>query len=243
VITLYIWQLRWRLLLVVLVMLLLYAYEPGFHLHGAAGADLDPLVTDPRGLGFTLANLSAASMLILLAGFVSTDRRRGYYRIYFSHVTRPLGFYLLRWTVAYALSLLAALAFLVIGQLLAWGELRAGFGVMIQPALFALVYGGMVAFFSVVLPKGDSFAALAAYAVTSLWEYTIAVFAEMETQPISPALRDAISLVLPPHVALRHFFEVTRVGGTAWGDVAFAGGYGVFWLVLAGLLLWSREWP
>jgi hypothetical protein len=243
VITLTLWQMRWRLLILLPLALFFYVQEPGFHLAGVSTADLAPDIVDPGGIAFTLANLAGASMLVLLAGFVSTDRREGYYRIYFSHTTRPLAFYAVRWGVAYAVSLGVATLFLVLGQLAAWGDLRVGPGALVQPALFALVYGGLVAFFSVVLRRGDSLAAFGVYFLTSAWEYALSVFAELGTQPVSPLLREILSFVLPPHLALRDYYEAARLGTASWEPLAFAAGYGVFWLVIAGLLLWSREWP
>lgn len=242
-ITLTLWQMRWRLLFVALLGIGFYMLEPGFHLH-AGESDLAPTVSDPRGIAFTLANLAGASMLILLAGFISADRREGYYRIYFSHPTRPLAYYAVRWCLAYALSLAAAAVFLVAGQLMAWGELRVGIGAMVQPALFALVYGGLAAFFSVLLPRGDSLAALGVFVLTSAWEYALSAFAELGSPPpLSPFFRQMLSFVLPPHLALRDVFEATLAGTSAFGPLAFAAGYGVFWLAVAGLLLWWREWP
>jgi len=242
-ITLTLWQMRWRLLVVALLAVGFYLLEPGFHLHGGE-TDLAPTVSDPRGIAFTLANLAGASMLILLSGFISGDRREGYYRTYFSHPTRPLAYYGVRWALAYALSLAAAALFLVFGQLLAWGELRVGVGAMVNPALFALVYGGLVAFFSTLLPRGDSLAALGVFVLTSAWEYALAAFAELGTQPpLSPAVRQGLSFIFPPHLALRDAFEAMIAGTSPLASLAFAAGYGLFWLALAGLLLWSREWP
>jgi hypothetical protein len=242
-IALTLWEMRWRLLAVVLIALILYLLEPGFHLHGADTEGLDPLIADPRGVAFTLANLAGASMLVLLTGFVSGDRRRGYYRMFFSHPTRPLAYYGLRWLIAYAVSVGAAGLFLVVGQLAAWGELRAGIEVMVHPALFALVYGGLAAFFSVLVPIGDTFIVFVIFMLTSAWEYALSAFAELNVNPVAPWLQQAISFILPPHLALRDQFEAMLAGHTAWGDLAFAAGYGGFWLVAAGLLLWSREWP
>jgi hypothetical protein len=243
VITLTLWQLRWRLLIVALVGVGFYLLEPGFHVH-AGDTDLLPTVADPRGVTFSMANLAGLSMLVLLFGFISGDRRKGYYRIYFSHPTRPLAYYAVRWGMAYALSLLAAAVFLVAGQLAAWGEIRVGAAAMVQPALFALVYGALVAFFSVLLPLGDSFAAFAVFWVTSAWELTVSGAAELGVEPpLSPLARQVLSFVLPPHVALRDAFEAVLAGTSALGPLAFAGGYGLFWLAVAGLLLWWREWP
>ncbi|HET7463566.1 MAG TPA: hypothetical protein VFJ82_20095 [Longimicrobium sp.] len=243
-ITLTLWQMRWRLLIVAVIAVFFYIEEPGFHLSATLPNDLSTEVSDPRGLAFTLANLAGLSMLVLLFDFVAGDRRRGYYRMYFSHPTRPLAFYAVRWGVGYALSLLVAALFLVGGQLLAWGELRAGAGAMVQPALFALIYGGLTAFFSVLVPLGDSLLALLVFWLTEMWQQVLAIFAELGSQPpLSPVLRQAISFVLPPHLALRDVFEAAQAGTSPWGAIAFAAGYGLFWLALAALLLWSREWP
>lgn len=236
-------QLHVRLLVVVAICAAFYVLEPTFHVH--AGEAVDPSEVIPPGeIAFTLANLAGASMLVLLAGFVATDRRRGYYRIYFSHPTRPLAYYALRWGVAYVLTMAVCAAFFVASQLAAWGELRAGADALVQPALFALIYGGVVAFASVAFPRGDSLIALALYLVTDLWQGFLSFFSETGVQPpLSPLVRQGISFILPPHLALRDFYEAARAGHAAWGAVGFAGGYGLVWLAAAALLLWSREWP
>ncbi|MGI9178942.1 MAG: hypothetical protein ACR2H9_00305, partial [Longimicrobiaceae bacterium] len=78
-----------RLLLVALAALMFYLIDPAFHQHEIAEGEA-AAVLGPLGLSATLANLAGLAMLILLAGFVSTDRRRGFYRIFFSHPTHPL---------------------------------------------------------------------------------------------------------------------------------------------------------
>jgi hypothetical protein len=235
------WQLRWRLLVVVVIAAGFYLIEPTFHLH-----DPDPLqpLPDAGEIAFTLANLAGASMLVLLAGLVSTDRRRGYYRIHFSHPVSPLSYYGLRWLLAYLLTLLVCGVFLVVSQLAAWGELRTGAGALLQPALFALIYGGVVAFFSIALPRGDSLLALAVYLLTDLWQGFLSVFYGSGLQPpLGAGVRQLVSFVLPPHLALREAYTQVQAGHVPWAPIAFAAGYGVFWLACAGLLLWRREWP
>ncbi len=228
-----------RLLLVVLAGLMFYALEPAFHQHEIEAAAVGGAALGPLGISATLANLAGLSMLILLAGFVSTDRRRGYYRIFFSHPTHPLAFYGLRWGLALGLALLAAALFLVIGQLVAWGEFRGGVSGLLLAVLSAVAYGGLIAFLSVVLPRGDAWVAVILYFLTFFWLQMLALGAE----PFSAPVRQAITFLLPPQTALQDVYEGLLVGRADWGAVAFVVGYGVFWLGLAALLLRLREWP
>jgi hypothetical protein len=231
-----------RLLLVALTAVMFYMLEPAFHQHDMPAGDVlveIPPEFGPLGVSATLANLAGLAMLILLAGFVSHDRRHGYYRIYLSHPVHPLAFYGLRWVLAYGLALLTAALFLVIGQLLAWGGLRGGVEGLLLAALSALVYGGLIAFLSVALPRGDAWVAVVVFFFTFFWIQVLTLGAE----PFTPTLRQAITFLLPPQTALQDIYGALLVGTTAWGAVAFVIGYGVFWLVAAGLLLRLREWP
>lgn len=231
-----------RLLVVALAAVMFYTLEPAFHLHDMPAGDVlvdIPPEFGPLGLSATLANLAGLSMLILLAGFVSNDRRRGYYRIYLSHPVNPLALYGLRWALAFALSMAAALALLVAGQWAAWGELRGGGEGLLLAALSALVYGGLIAFLSVVLPRGDAWVAVIVYFFTFFWIQVLAVGAE----PLTAPLRQLITFVLPPQTALQDLYGALLTGTTAWGAAVFVAGYGVFWLVCAALLLRVREWP
>ena len=227
-----------RLAIVALAALLFYLLEPGFHRHGPVAPDL-ALELGPLGLSATLANLAGLSILILLAGFVSNDRRRGFYRIFFSHPTNPLAFYGLRWLLGFGLALLAAGVFLVVGQLAAWGEVRGGGSGLLLALLSAVAYGGLIAFLSVLLPRGDAWVAVLIYAFTFAWLFVLGLGAE----PLVAPLRQAITFVLPPQTALQDVYTGLLAGQIAWGAAAFVLGYGIFWLGAAGVLLSVREWP
>lgn len=234
-------HLRWRLLGVLLAAWAFYLLEPGFHQHGPPPASPEEAaVLAPSALSFTLSNLAGLAMVILLAGFISEDRRRGYYRLYFSHPTRPLAFYGLRWALSYALALLAAALFLVFGQLLAWGEMRVGGEALLQPALFALVYGGLMAFFSAALGRADGWVALVIFFATDFW---YSDWVQVALQPFTPGIRGLIGFLLPPHLALTDVYGGIVAGYVAWGAVGYIAGYGLFWLILAALLVRFREWP
>jgi hypothetical protein len=231
-----------RVLVVALAGLMFYGLEPAFHQHDMPVGDplLDiPPEFGPLGIAATLANLAGLSMLILLAGFVSNDRRRGYYRIFFSHPTHPLVFYGLRWVLAFGVSMVAAATLLVVGQWVTWGEYRGGATGLGLAALSALVYGGLIAFLSVALPRGDAWIAVLVYFFTFFWIQFLALGAD----PLNATMRQAITFVLPPQMAMQDIYGAMLSGTPAAGAVAFVIGYGVFWLVLAGLLLRVREWP
>lgn len=232
----------WRLVLVALAGFVFYLYEPGFHVHELAEVTPDTfdLELGPVGISASLANLSGLAMLVLLAGFISEDRRRGWYKLYFSHPTRPVTFYLVRWTLALLLSLAAAAVFLVAGSFAAWGEFRGGWGGMLLALLSAVAYGGLVAFLSAGLPRGDGAVAVVLFLFTYFWlDFTNQGIVEIFT----PGIRDAISLVLPPQIPLQDVYDGLLRGEVVVAPSLFVLGYGIFWLVLAMLMVEFREWP
>jgi hypothetical protein len=233
-------QLRWRIALLALAALLFYLGDPALHEHaGDALTEVEELL-EPYGISFTIANLATLGMVVMLAGFIATDRRRGYYRLAFSHPTRPLAFYGLRWVLSLAVAMLVAAGFWLFAQLMAWGEVRVGPAFLLQGFLLAVVYGGLTAFASALLPRGDGFAAVIVFFLTDFW---LNLLGSSPVQPFTPGIRAAISFVLPPHSAVSDVYNALLNGGMAWGAALYALGYGLFWLILAGLLVKYREWP
>ena len=223
--------------LVLLLAVLIYFLEPSFHQHGAVDPE-NALELGPEGLGASLSYLAAGTCVILLAGFVSRDRERGFYRMFLSHPTRPLALYGLRWLLAVLLSVAVAAVFLVLGQLVAWGELRGGASGLLLALLSTLVFGGLMAFLSVTLPRGDAWIGGGLLLLTYAWGILTFVL-----QGASALLRQMLLFLLPPQGALQDVYAGLLGGTVAWGAVAFAAGYGLFWLAAAALLLRVREWP
>lgn len=228
-----------RLVLVALLCVAFFILEPGFHTHEAAASEDFQLDLGYMGIAATLANLAGVSMLVLLGGFVSNDRRQGYYRLYFSHPTRPVAFYGLRWGMALLMAMVAAAVFLVVGQIAAWGRFEGGWSGLYLALLTAVAYGGMIAFLSVVLLRGDTWVALVLFLFNYFWWQVILY----GLQPLPGVLNDAVSILLPPQLAFNDVYDGLLQGRIDWGASAFAGGYGVFWLLMAGLLLKLRDWP
>lgn len=231
-------DLRWRLVALLLVAWVLYLLEPGFHTHDQTLAPNEAVSLGPVGVSATLSYFAGLSMILLLAGFISTDRTHGYTRIFFAHPTRPLAFYGLRWALALGVSLVAATLFLVIGQLVAWGEFRGGWSGLLLALLSALIYGGLMAFLSSALPRGDGWVAFLLFLPTLVPQLFGLAVARL---PVGA--RQALQFVLPPQGALQVVWQGLLEGIVAWGAVAYAGGYGVLWLLAGILILRAREWP
>ncbi|HEX8391901.1 MAG TPA: hypothetical protein VF665_06015 [Longimicrobium sp.] len=228
-----------RLALVALAGWMFYLLEPGFHEHATelAGEEVG-LNLGYLGIAASLSNLSAFSMLILLGGSLSGDRANGWYRMYFAHPTRPLAYYGVQWLLALVLSVAASAVFLVVGQIAAWGEFQGGWSGLWLALLAAISYGGMIAVLSVLI-RGDTWVALILYITNYVWLQAIS----LGVQPVPGGFADVLALLLPPQLALSDVFDGILAGQIAWVPSAYAAGYGLFWLIVAGVLLRMREWP
>jgi hypothetical protein len=228
-----------RLVMVALLCVAFFFLEPGFHTHAEGASEEFSLDLGAMGISASLANLAGLSMLVLLGGFISNDRRQGYYRLYFSQPTRPIAFYALRWGLGLLLAMAAATVFLVLGQWAAWGRFEGGWIGLYLALLAAVAYGGMIAFLSVALTRGDAWVALVLFLFNYFWLYATS----LGVRPLPRVLNDAVSILLPPQLALSDVYDGLIRGEIVWGASAFAAGYGVFWLLMAGLLLRLRDWP
>ncbi|HUE97581.1 MAG TPA: hypothetical protein VMN39_13050 [Longimicrobiaceae bacterium] len=229
-------DMRWRLLLVAFAALVFYLQEPGFHQH--EGFDPMAVALGPLGISATLANLAGLSMIILLAGMVSTDRREGYTRLLFAQPTSPLAYYGLRWGLAYLISFTAAVALLLVGQVLAWGAFLGGWSGLVLPLLSGLVYGSLIFFFSVILPRGDAWVVFALLLPTFIPEIL-----DLVLQSAAPGVRQLVTFLLPPQGALQNVWEGLVLESFGWGGAAFAAAYGAIFLAAAAVILKLREWP
>ena len=230
-------DMRWRLLLLFGVAVTFYAAEPGFHQHD--DFSLEAVGLGPLGISATLSHFAAISMIVLLGGSLSTDRREGYTRLFFSHPTSPLGYYGLRWSIADVIAVTGALLFLVLGQVIAWGAVFGGFRGLILPAISALVYGGIMAILSVLVPRGEAWIASLLLVVPIFTPQLLTAI----LAPLHPGLRQGVMALLPPQAALARVWDGLLLGDLAWGAALFAAVYGVLLLAAAVAILRLREWP
>lgn len=230
------YDLRWRILSLIGVALLLYAGEPGFHQHD--GFDIQAIYLGPLGISATISYFAGLTMIILLGGQISRDRQMGYTRLYFANPTSPLAYYGLRVAIAYGVAMVGSVLFLVLGQVIAWGLTPRGWAGLLLPVLTALVYGGLVSFLSVVLPRGDGLVSFLFFLPTLL--PGILDFS-LSNAPL--VVRQLVLIILPPHGAVARVWEKLLDGGIAWSPALYVAAYGLILLVAAGAILRVRDWP
>lgn len=228
-------DMRPRMFWLLLVAVGLYFLEPAFHQHSPVDPGLEAQL-QPVGISATLAYFSALGMILLLSGFISTDAREGYTAIHFSHPTSPLAYYGLRWSLAFGVTLMSALLFLVIGQFLGWGEFRGGVHGMLLALLAALVYGGLIAFFSALLRSAEGWLVFLLFLPTP-----VPAILDWLQAALPPGAYSLLMFVLPPQHALQEVYRGLVLGSIEWAPVLYAAGYGLVWLVLAGMLLQVRK--
>ncbi len=232
-------ELARRLPLVALAGVGFYFLDPALHDHARAPGGVHDRLREAREMAGSVANLASLSMLVLLAGFISAERRRGWYRLHFSHPTSPLAYFGLKWLLALGVSLAAAAIWLPAVQLVAWGRVEGGWGGLFLALLSATVYGGLLALLSAVVRQGEGWVVLLLYAASLLW---LGVTAGLGAEPLTPLLRDLVTLLLPPQLALQDVYQGLLAGGVEWGAAVFVAGYGAAGLLGAGLLVRLREW-
>ncbi len=231
-------DMRWRLVFLAVIGLLFYFLEPAFHQHGTLTDPQLAASLSPVGISASLAYLAGLAMIVLLSGFVSSDRREGYTRIFFAQPTSPLAFYGVRWLLALALALGTSTVFLLLGQMVAWGAVRGGGSGLLLALLAALVYGSLMAFFSAALPRGDAWVVFLLF-VPTFFPQLLSFLQATVTGPVHRTLL----FVLPPQTALQEIFQSLILGEIAWAPILFVLGYAGTWMAAAVVLLKLREWP
>lgn len=196
-----------------------------------------PLVSAVLLLGWVVGRFPVFATLILLAGVFSSDLASGRARLYAVRPQPLVSIYGVRLALlaglAFGISVLLMPAFDVI-LLGRW----AGPATLVLIAAYVLVYAGVVAFLS-VLTRGDAWIAAGLAVLALLWA-TMRGAGLLTAVP--PGARQFVSVVLPPQDALfaleSAFADITPV---PWRAFAYAAAYGIFFLVLAGVLVSRRE--
>lgn len=187
-------------------------------------------------IGWLIGRLPLIALLVLMTGVISDDRANGVARLVAVRPVSPVLVYGVR------IALLGAIAFLVsalvmpLFDVLMLGE-WAGPATLVLIAAYVVAYGGLIAFLS-TWTRGDAWLALLLAIVALVW----AAFDRAAVIPVAPVLGDIIGFLLPPQPALFQLEGAfAQIEPIPWDAFAYCVGYGVFFLILAGLSLRQRE--
>lgn len=195
-----------------------------------------PLVSSLLLMGWLLGRYPLIAVLVLVAGVVSHDRDEGHARLYRVRPISPIRVYGTRFLALAGVALLLSATLMPTFDLVMLGT-WAGPATWVLALAYILVYGGLTALLS-VWTRADAWIALGIGLVAMIWH----ALQGAEALPVPPGARDFIALLLPPHGALLRLEEAfAGVQPIPWDAFAFAAGYGLLALLLAGIALTRRE--
>jgi len=196
-----------------------------------------PLVSALLLLGWVLGRFPLIATLVLVAGLVSDDRARGYARIYAVRPTSPILVYGVRLLVLLAAAFALSAILLPTFDLIMLGE-WAGPATLVLILAYVLVYGGLTAFLS-VWTRADAWITLLLAVTALVWD-ALRSAGRLATAP--PGIIEVVTFLLPPQRALFALESAfAQVQPIPWEAFAHAAGYGLLWLILAGVALMNRE--
>jgi hypothetical protein len=188
-------------------------------------------------LGWLIGRLPMIAALVLLAGVFSEDRASGTARLYAVRPRSLVGLYAARFVLLAVLAFVLSAVFMPLFDILVLGEWP-------QPGIFALitaqviVFGALTALLS-TLTRGDAWVALFLGIAGIIWD---ALRRVDFFQAAAPAVRETVSVLLPPQGALLRI-------ETAFGSMQpvpldallYIVLYGAFVLLVAGIVLARRS--
>jgi hypothetical protein len=188
-------------------------------------------------LGWLVGRFPLIAALVLMAGIFSHDRSAGYARLY---AVRPRSMLLLYGARFFTLGLLA---FLLSALLMPLFDVIV-LGEWSDPALFVLigtqviVFGTLTALLSTVL-RGDAWVALFLGVTALVWD---ALRRIDFVQAAPPAVRETVSVLLPPQGALMRIETAfATMQPVPWDAFVYIMLYGALMLLVAGVVLSRRE--
>ncbi|MGH7501642.1 MAG: hypothetical protein ACREL7_07770 [Longimicrobiales bacterium] len=188
-------------------------------------------------LGWLVGRFPVIVTLVLMAGFFSQDRADGMARLYLARPVSPIAFYALRFATLAALAFALSASLLPLFDLILLGA-WAGAGSFALITAEVMVYGGLVVLLS-LFTRADAWVAFLIAVLAMTWH---SLRAAGFLDALTPAGRETITFLLPPHGAL---FAIESAFGdlrpVPWDAFAFACAWGVMMLVLAGVFVGRRE--
>jgi hypothetical protein len=188
-------------------------------------------------LGWLVGRFPLIAALVLMAGIFSHDRSAGYARLY---AVRPRSMLLLYGARFFTLGLLA---FLLSALLMPLFDVIV-LGEWSDPALFVLigaqviVFGSLTALLSTVL-RGDAWVALFLGVTALVWDALRRIDFFLAAPP---AVRETVSVLLPPQGALMRIETAfATMQPVPWDAFVYIVLYGALMLLVAGVVLSRRE--
>lgn len=188
-------------------------------------------------LGWLIGRFPMVAALVLMSGVFSHDRDRGYARLYAVRPRSMLVLYGAR-ALMYALIAFTMSAVLIPGfDLLILNEWTGG-SVFALIAAQILVYGSLTALLSVAT-RADAWVALFLGVLGTVW-YALRRMDFFQTTP--PAIRETVSVLLPPQGALLRV-EAAFAAGQPVPSAAmvYVAVYSLLVVIIAGVALARRE--
>lgn len=196
-----------------------------------------PAVSALLLMGWLLGRFPIIATLVLMAGLFSQDRAEGYTRLYAVRPASPLRVYGTRFAV------LAGVAFAISAVLMPTFDLImlgtwAGPATLVLILSYVLVFGGLVALFS-VWTRADAWIALLLAVAALVWDglRSAGVLAQ-----VPAGARDVVTFLLPPQALLYSIEEAFgNIQPIPWDAFLYVAGYGLTALALAAVALYRRE--
>ena len=188
-------------------------------------------------LGWLIGRFPIIATLVLMSGVFSDDRAAGHARLYAVRPRSLVALYGARLVLYAAVAFLLSAILMPGFDLLILGDWTGG-GVFALIVAQIMVYGSITALLSAIT-RADAWIALFLGVVAIVWD-ALRRMDFLQTAP--PALREIVSMLLPPQGAL---MRVESAFGAAqpvpWEAVLYISLYASLVLILAGVALSRRE--
>jgi hypothetical protein len=188
-------------------------------------------------LGWLVGRFPLIAAVVLMAGIFSDDRARGHARIYAVLPPSPVLLYGARFVLLACVAFLMSAVLLPLFDVVVLGELP-------HATVFALIGGQIIVFGTLTallstLMRADAWAALFVGMAGIVWDGLRRV--EL-VAALPPALRQTVSVMLPPQGALARIETAfASLQPVPWDAVLYVSLYGALLLVIAGAILARRE--
>jgi hypothetical protein len=188
-------------------------------------------------LGWLIGRFPLIAALVLMAGVFAEDRTQGYARLFAVRPHSLLALYGGRMLVLGLVAFLMSAVLMPLFDVIVLGELS-------DPSIFVLIAAQVIVFGSLTallstMTRADAWAALFLGIVALVWD---ALRRVDFFQSAAPAVRETVSVLLPPQGALMRIeMAFGSMQPIPWDAFLYTTLYGALAVVIAGVVLSYRE--